>query len=33
MSALPSTLDIADDVVRQAVGLPTGSRVVAATSA
>jgi tRNA-specific 2-thiouridylase len=32
MSALPSTLDIADDVVRQAVGLPTGSRVVAAMS-
>jgi tRNA-uridine 2-sulfurtransferase len=32
MSALPSTLDIADDVVREAVGLPTGSRVVAAMS-
>jgi tRNA-specific 2-thiouridylase len=32
MSALPSTLDIADDVVRAAVGLPTGSRVVAAMS-
>ena len=32
MSALPSTLDIADDVVRAAVGLPTGSRIVAAMS-
>jgi tRNA-specific 2-thiouridylase len=32
MNALPSTLDIADDVVRAAVGLPTGSRVVAAMS-
>ncbi len=32
MNALPSTLDIADDVVRAAVGLPTGTRVVAAMS-
>ena len=32
MNTLPSTLDIADDVVRAAVGLPTGTRVVAAMS-
>ncbi len=32
MNALPPLADIADDVVRAAVGLPTGSRVVAAMS-
>ncbi len=32
MNALPPLSDIADDVVRAAVGLPTGSRVVAAMS-
>lgn len=32
MNALPPLTDIADDVVRAAVGLPTGSRVVAAMS-